>query len=85
MLTSFAESQRVLDAIDAGAVGYLLKDSDGADVVRAVRAAAAGDSPLDPRAARAVIMRNSRAPEGDPHAARARRVVAARRPGSRTR
>ena len=43
----------MLDAIDAGAVGYLLKDSDGADVVRAVRAAAAGDSPLDPRAARA--------------------------------
>ena len=32
MLTSFGESQRVLDAIDAGAVGYLLKDSDGADV-----------------------------------------------------
>ena len=38
MLTSFSETQRVLDAIDAGAVGYVLKDSDGADVVRAVRA-----------------------------------------------
>jgi DNA-binding NarL/FixJ family response regulator len=59
MLTSFAETQRVLDAIDAGAVGYVLKDSDGAEVVRAVRAAAIGDSPLDPRAARAVLMRRA--------------------------
>jgi DNA-binding NarL/FixJ family response regulator len=59
MLTSFSETQRVLDAIDAGAVGYVLKDSDGAEVVRAVRAAAIGDSPLDPRAARAVLMRRA--------------------------
>ena len=59
MLTSFSETQRVLDAIDAGAVGYLLKDSDGADVVRAVRAAAIGDSPIDPRAARALVVRRA--------------------------
>ena len=59
MLTSFSETQRVLDAIDAGAVGYVLKDSDGPEVVRAVRAAAIGDSPLDPRAARAVLMRRA--------------------------
>ena len=59
MLTSFSETQRVLDAIDAGAVGYVLKDSDGADVVRAVRAAAIGDSPIDPRAARALVVRRA--------------------------
>ncbi len=59
MLTSFSETERVLDAIDAGAVGYVLKDSDGADVVRAVRAAAVGDSPIDPRAARALLVRRS--------------------------
>jgi DNA-binding NarL/FixJ family response regulator len=60
VLTSFADRERVLDAIDAGAAGYVLKDSDGDEVVRAIRAAAAGDSPLDPRAARAVLTRRSR-------------------------
>ena len=59
VLTSFGESDRVLDAIDAGAVGYLLKDADGSEVVSAIRAAAIGDSPLDPRAARAVLMRHA--------------------------
>jgi DNA-binding NarL/FixJ family response regulator len=59
VLTSFADRDRVLEAIDAGAAGYLLKDSDGAEVVRAIRAAAAGDAPLDPRAARAVLTRRS--------------------------
>ncbi|MDX6378407.1 MAG: hypothetical protein QOE98_2710 [Gaiellaceae bacterium] len=59
VLTSFADRDRVLEAIDAGAAGYVLKDSDGAEVVRAIRAAAAGDAPLDPRAARAVLTRRS--------------------------
>ena len=34
VLTSFADRERVLEAIDAGAAGYVLKDSDGAEVVR---------------------------------------------------
>ena len=33
VLTTFAESQRVLAALDAGAVGYMLKDSSGADLI----------------------------------------------------
>ncbi len=55
VLTTFGESERVLAALDAGAVGYLLKDSSGSDLIAGLRSAAAGGSPLDPRAARALI------------------------------
>jgi DNA-binding NarL/FixJ family response regulator len=55
VLTSFGEEARVLEAIDAGATGYLLKDAEPSEVVRAIRAAARGEAPLDPRAARAVM------------------------------
>lgn len=55
VLTSFADRQRILDALEAGAVGYLLKDADPADVAVAVRAAMAGGSPLDPKAARVLL------------------------------
>lgn len=51
VLTSFSDRDRITEAIDSGAVGYLLKESEGADVVAGVRAAARGDSPLDPRIA----------------------------------
>ena len=55
VLTSFADRRRVLDALTAGAVGYLLKDADPAEVAAAVRSAAAGESPLDPKAARVLV------------------------------
>jgi DNA-binding NarL/FixJ family response regulator len=55
VLTSFADKRRILDALEAGAVGYLLKDADPADVAVAVRAAFAGGSPLDPKAARVLL------------------------------
>ena len=55
VLTSFADRQRILDALEAGASGYLLKDSDPAQVAEAVRVAAAGESPLDPKAARVLL------------------------------
>jgi DNA-binding NarL/FixJ family response regulator len=51
ILTSFHQQAQVLEALRAGAVGFLLKDSDPADVVAAVRSAAKGDSPVDPRVA----------------------------------
>jgi DNA-binding NarL/FixJ family response regulator len=60
VLTSFADPDLVLDAVDAGAVGYLLKDAEPDNVVGAVRAAARGESPLDPRAARVVLTSRSR-------------------------
>ena len=55
VLTSFADRERILAALDAGAVGYLLKDAEPDELVRAVRAAAEGDAPLDPRAARELL------------------------------
>jgi len=55
MLTSYAEDETVISAIDAGATGYLLKDSDPDDLKKGVRAAARGEAPLAPRAARALL------------------------------
>ncbi len=60
VLTSFGEDARVRDAIDAGAVGFMLKDADAHDLVRAVLAAARGEVPLDPRAAVALLARSRR-------------------------
>jgi len=48
ILTSFADDEALLDAIVAGASGYLLKQIKGTDLVDAVRRAAAGESLLDP-------------------------------------
>ena len=55
VLTSFSDQPRVAEALRAGAVGYLLKDSDPRDLLAAVRAAAEGHAPLDPRVARALL------------------------------
>jgi DNA-binding NarL/FixJ family response regulator len=55
MLTSFADHERVMEALDSGAVGYMLKDAESDELLRGVRAAARGESPLSPRAARALI------------------------------
>lgn len=48
MLTSFAEDELLFAAIRAGASGYLLKQIAGGEVVRAIEAAARGESMLDP-------------------------------------
>jgi DNA-binding NarL/FixJ family response regulator len=55
VLTSFSDRRRILGALDAGALGYLLKDAAAEDVVKGIRAAAEGGSPLDPRAARSLL------------------------------
>jgi DNA-binding NarL/FixJ family response regulator len=55
VLTSFSDHARIHAAIDAGAVGYLLKDAEPGDLIDGVRAVARGESPLDPRAAREVL------------------------------
>jgi DNA-binding NarL/FixJ family response regulator len=54
-LTSFAEEERVHAALEAGASGYLLKDSDADDVAAAVRAAHRGELQLDPMVARRLM------------------------------
>jgi DNA-binding NarL/FixJ family response regulator len=55
VLTSFSDQRRITGALEAGAVGYLLKDASAEEVVRGIRTAAGGGSPLDPRAARALL------------------------------
>jgi DNA-binding NarL/FixJ family response regulator len=55
VLTSFADRARVREAIDAGAVGYLLKDADPAELLEAIRSVARGESPIDPRVARTLL------------------------------
>jgi len=58
VLTSFADRDRVVQAVAAGAVGYLLKDSAPAELLAGVRAAAQGHNPLDPRVAGALLPSN---------------------------
>ncbi|MCW2712333.1 MAG: liaR 5 [Marmoricola sp.] len=55
VLTSFSDRDRVTEALSAGAIGYLLKDCDPAELLAAVRSAAAGHAPLDPRVARVLL------------------------------
>lgn len=61
VLTSFSDGQRILAALDAGAVGYLLKDSDADQVLDGIRAVSRGESPLHPRAARELLASRSQA------------------------
>ncbi len=72
MLTSFSENARILAALDAGAVGYLLKDTDPDDITKALRDAAAGGVPLSPRAARALLPTNRQGPAAGADALTAR-------------
>ena len=62
ILTSYSDGERIVAAIDAGAVGYLLKDADPEDVLEGVRAVSRGESPLHPKAARELL--TSRAGSG---------------------
>ena len=54
-LTSFLDEERLLPAIQAGAAGYLLKDAEPAEVVRAVRAANEGQAIIAPAAAARLV------------------------------
>jgi DNA-binding NarL/FixJ family response regulator len=66
VLTSFSDSERIMAALDAGAVGYLLKDADPDDVLEGVRAVARGESPLHPKAARELLVARTRRTERAP-------------------
>jgi DNA-binding NarL/FixJ family response regulator len=72
VLTSFAEPSRITAALDAGALGYQLKDAAPDELIAAVRAAAAGGAPLDPRAARVLLDRKAPASPQGPAALSAR-------------
>lgn len=55
VLTSFSDRDRILDALDAGAVGYLLKDAEPDELLRGIEAAVRGEAPLAPKAAKVVL------------------------------
>lgn len=76
ILTSFAEQERIFAALDAGAIGYLLKDAEPDELVRGVRAAAAGEAPFSPRAAQALLTRRRQQGSLDNLTAREREVLA---------
>jgi DNA-binding NarL/FixJ family response regulator len=64
ILTSFSDRERILEALDAGAIGYLLKDAEPDELLRGIRTAANGDSPLAPKAA-AELIADRRPPHRD--------------------
>ena len=61
-LTSFKEGILVQSALQAGAIGYLLKDVSADELVQAIRAAHAGRSTLSPEAAQSLVLATSQPP-----------------------
>lgn len=76
VLTSFSDRERILGALDAGAAGYLLKDAEPEELSKAIRAAARGEVPLDPKAARALLGTRRGGAPGDLLSDREREVLA---------
>jgi NarL family two-component system response regulator LiaR len=62
MLTSYADERRALEAVDAGASGFLLKDASPRDVVSAIRAAHRGEAVLHPAIAAKLLAERRRPP-----------------------
>ena len=65
-LTSVLESNLVIQAVQAGAIGYLLKDTEAPRLRQAIKAAATGRVQLSPEAA-AMLVRKIKAPQSDEH------------------
>jgi DNA-binding NarL/FixJ family response regulator len=76
VLTSFSDRERILAALDAGAAGYLLKDAEPVELAKAIEAAARGDAPLDPKAARALLSARRTPSEAEALSEREREVLA---------
>jgi DNA-binding NarL/FixJ family response regulator len=76
VLTSFSDRERILNALEAGAVGYLLKDAEPEEVLAGIRAAARGESPIAPKAARALLEAHVGRPDEPQLSAREREILA---------
>jgi DNA-binding NarL/FixJ family response regulator len=55
VLTSFSDRERITSALAAGAAGYLLKDAEPRELLAAIRSAAGGATPIDPRVASTLL------------------------------
>jgi len=75
VFTSFSDRDRIVAALDAGAVGYLLKDAEPAEILAAIRAASRGEAPLAPKAAAALLAGRSRPPNAIELTGREREVL----------
>jgi len=64
VLTTSSDREMVLRSLGAGAVGYLMKDTDPQALYEGIQAAAAGGSPIDPRVARALVETRRRPASG---------------------
>jgi DNA-binding NarL/FixJ family response regulator len=76
VLTSFSDRDRIFKALDAGAIGYLLKDAEPDELCEGIRAAARGESPLAPKAATALVEARTRREPADELSEREREVLA---------
>lgn len=71
VLTTYDQDEYVFRAIRAGAVGFLLKDGDADELIRGIRAAAAGEALMAPQALRSLLGEFARTPQPDALAAAA--------------
>ena len=75
VFTSFSDRERIVQALDAGAVGYLLKDAEPEELHAAVQAASRGEAPITPRAAAALLADRRERPAEVALTAREREVL----------
>lgn len=75
VFTSFSDRERILRALDAGAVGYVLKDAEPDELHRSLRAAARGEAPIDPKAAAELLAARTGHDRSDELTTREREVL----------
>jgi DNA-binding NarL/FixJ family response regulator len=68
IFTSFSDRDGIVRALDAGAIGYLLKDAEATEIHAAIRAASRGEAPLTPRAAMELLRQRQPVGVGAGHA-----------------
>jgi DNA-binding NarL/FixJ family response regulator len=73
--TSFSDRERIVGVLDAGAVGYLLKDAEPMELHDAILAAARGEAPLDQKAAAEILAERSAAAPAERLSGREREVL----------
>ncbi len=76
VFTSFSDRERIVQVLDAGALGYLLKDAEPEEIHAAIRAASRDEAPLAPRAAAELLADRAARPPTVDLTARERDVLA---------